>query len=714
MQPTTKALEFFGNRTSFGVVDGVPFARLVPGFAFAQFAALIEGDAAQQVHERLVWRLASCLFDPLDSTYPPGAFERTQTYIDNRVRKERLSAFWQSLVRARTMLQARKAPSKEEEAVAYLCGHEIADACGALLQGRDFRLATLVAEIGGDETMRRDMRGQLNEWRRLKMLSEFSDPVRVLYELLAGNTSVCEGYAGQLEDRAQPIVISARFDLDWRQAFGLRLWYGIHDEEPAQNAVFKYLEDLESHVEGRTRPVPWFVEEGIRPLWDDAKHGEREDLLWGLLKVFSGCMEGTDRFALEDVIMPENHQLSPVDFRLAWQLYHMLQKLQLADFRPAGVDANGIEIPSPKVDQLTADFAWQLEAGGQWVWALFVSMHLLDSDSRLSAIQGVLARQAGELPDDTDADDTDDTDDDGNDGGGVFRLLTQKYMVPSKWIWEAKALHARAVTQDHVREVQYLIRASNFEEAHRALVDTVAPQAVIADDIAALGRLLDAFKDVDVIEKWASGGQVYRDYLTLLQLTSVTNVAVEGARGVTVEGARAVAADKHLASVVKRLAAALPSWMDNDQDGNARLSFHQRVAAQEMSATLAKVVLGMTKELGNVSLISPYPSLPILTSLAATSLFMGNWLTVPVPFNSIQCRPSQKHKSSRCPCPKTNTCNIPSTCRLTTTEPSWRGVNEEYLTVPYPPVAEQKVWSGSSKKWIFGLLCSGERVQLLV
>ena len=556
----------------------------MPGFAFAHFAALIEGDDPQQVHERLVWRLASCLFDPLDSTYPPGADERTQTYIDNRVRKERLSAFWQSLVRAQAMLQVRKAESKEEEAVAYLCGHEIADACGALLQGRDFRLATLVAEVGGDETMRRDMRDQLNEWRRLKMLSEFSEPVRVIYELLAGNTSVCEGYTGQLEDRAQPIVISARFDLDWRRAFGLRLWYGIQDEEPAQNAVFKYLEDLENHQEGRALPVPWFVEERIRPLWDDAKHEEREDLLWGLLKVFSGCMEGSDRFALEDIIMPENHQLSPVDFRLAWQLYHMLQKLQLADFRPAGVDANGIEIPSPKVDQLTADFAWQLEAGGQWVWALFVSMHVLDSDSRLCAIQGLLARQAGELAEEADDD--------------VFRLLTQKYMVPSKWIWEAKALYARAVTQDHAREVEYLIRASNFEEAHRALVDTVAPQAVIADDMAALGRLLGAFKDVDCIEKWASGGQVYRDYLTLLQLTSGTNAAADGAHG--------VAADKHLASVVKRLAAALPSWMDNDQDGQARLSFHQRVAAQEMSATLAKIVLGMTKELGNVSLFALY------------------------------------------------------------------------------------------------------------
>ncbi len=583
--------------------------------------------------------MAGCLFDRLDSEYPARGFPpEVREYIDGRLRKDRLSAFWTRLVRDTAMRQVQQATSKEEEAIAYLSAHLVEDACGALVEGRDFRLATLVSMIGGDESIRRDMGEQLDEWRRSKMLSEMSEPIRALYELLAGNTSVCEGYKGALEDRARTFTISQRFRLNWKQALGLRLWYGIREEDPLQVAVHRYAQDLAAHVEDHARPVPWFVEHAKTARAHGArKGGQQEDLLWGILKIFADHVEGKQRYKLEDIIMPQNHQLSPVDFRLAWQLYQAFHAMHIADFAPGGTDATGMRVPSAQVAQLTLDFAWQLETAGEWRWAVWVALHLADAPQRVRVVQALLARHGGAIGD--------------GPGDAAFKQLAHVFFVPEAWLWEAKALHARSVRQDHVREVEYLLRARNWAEAHDALVRRVAPRAVIADNTAVLARLLGGVERADLVRGWDAGGQVYMDYLRLLELSAEQSpLAAPSDDWVSVGGdgetheqqqlqprgnknerqerehrrQRGLPLDTDTVSVVNRLLAALPAWSrnggdtsdgDGDGDGHQRLSLHQRVAVQEMSSRLARFILDRAKKPGCVSFFHS-----LLSSLLSPSL----------------------------------------------------------------------------------------------
>src|SRR5277367_3942595 len=111
----------------------------------------------------------------------------------NILRKDNVSAFWQKLVGQASNRYVAMAKSSEEKAIACLSGHRISDACGHLLNGKDFHLATLVALIGGNERIKKNIREQLSEWQKSRVLSEFSQSIRAIYELLAGNVCVCDG-----------------------------------------------------------------------------------------------------------------------------------------------------------------------------------------------------------------------------------------------------------------------------------------------------------------------------------------------------------------------------------------------------------------------------------------------------------------------------------------------------------------------------------------
>ena len=481
--------------TRFHLEHGVPKASLKPeAFHFQPFPGVIRATNAQSKHEKLVWELASVLFDDidLDREIPDVEIaDGKHSYFEMRVRKERLSDFWSRLVREAAFEQAKKAEGGEERAIAYLSAHQVEDACGALLEGRNFRLATLIAMIGGDRTMRRDMKAQLTEWRRLKVLSEMTEPIRALYELLAGHVCVCEGNKGSPEDQARSFILSDRFNLDWRQSFGLRLWYAILEKEPISVAIKQYQEDLLTHHEEGARPRPWYLEQEIPALWTDPNAGEREDLLWGLLKVYVSTQgDRPCTTSLQDILMPANHQVSPIDYRLAWQLQQTLSI------------HNSTSTTTSALDCLTTDYAWQLSDSGHWKESIYVLLHLSSPSERQVGIQSVLSQHAFSLS-----------------SPEAFQRLTEAYLIPAAWIYEAQALYARSVTQDHTAEVRYLLQAGNLQEAHTTLCSVVAPRAVIEDDTSTLKTLLDGFGDGSKLADWAIGGAVYADYLRLLENT---------------------------------------------------------------------------------------------------------------------------------------------------------------------------------------------------
>jgi nuclear pore complex protein Nup98-Nup96 len=467
--------------------------------------------------------------------------------MEARIRKDNLSSFWQKLVADTSAQRLALARTHEEKAIAALSAHNVVEACQQLIKGNSFHLATLIALIGSKDSLRKDIRAQLAQWQESRMLSEFSEPVRALYELLAGNVCVCDGTKGAApEDRIESFVISKRFGLDWRQAFGLRLWYGILSNESVHDAIDKFADDLANEKE-TARPLAWYVEDQIPALWEDKDRHDREDLLWGLMQLYA-----FNNVPLERVLLPENSQLSPLDFRLVWQLSQALAA------SPASLQFHD----ENKADEITVAFAAQLTNEGSWLDAIFVLLHLENAKSREKAIQDQLGRYARRI---------------GSEDSPTFITLAQTYQIPTPWIWEAKALYMRSVEKNPGAEVQCLIRAESFKEAHRTFSREVAPKTVIELDLDTLRELLRGFKGREgMIPEWHLGGQIYLDFLELADCEKKSR-----------------AVDRQ---VLERLLAGLPAVVEESRHPG----FMERVAVETISAAVAKAVVAMSKN-GQVS-----------------------------------------------------------------------------------------------------------------
>ena len=497
--------------------------------------------------EQDVWELASILFDKLDFKAYTGLPRKKAASFEHRLRKDDLSRFWQKLCKSAARDAYSAASSAEERAIAHLTANRVSEACEALLQGKDYRLAVLAAQLGDNGINREDIASQIEEWRKQNMLSEMTEPIRALYELLAGNTCKCEGKRGPLEDRARTFVISERFDLDWERAFGLRLWYAIGPEDPLEVAVQKFAEDLES---GEVKkPLPGFVDERTSREPQDKTPESRDHILWGLLKLYAGSKTPISAPTLADTVDPMNTIGHPLGSRLSFQLYHLL----------------ALHFPQSdhtKADQITWDFATQLESTGDWVWALFAILHLSNPQQRKLAIQSLLAHHASDIND------------------GELTTLNTEFQIPAPWIWEAKALLSRS-KEDAVGEVEHLLRARNWTEAHAVLCRAVGPQAVIEQDYATLQELLQRFEGRNEVEDWGAGGQIYEDFVAL----------VHSGGGME---------RKAKSETVGHLLEALPVMGER-----ADIGFEEGVAIKEMSAVVAKAALELAEKVRYSHIYNP-------------------------------------------------------------------------------------------------------------
>lgn len=490
-ESSAKALGNQISLTNVDLVNNVPTVSMVSVSSLTSFFHGQDLQSPANAHEKMVWELASILFDQIVDNQ--GA-QITPSGLRS-ARRRNLSKFWEGIVEEVVNRGVSMARTPEDKAIAALSGHRVPDACKHLIDGKNFRLATIVSMIGTNDQMMQDMKEQVRNWRDANVLAEFTDPIRVIYELLGGNVCAVDGKKGAMENRMDSFVISDKFGMDWKQAFGLRLWYAIASQDDVVEAIRQFEDDLRQDKE--KPPKPWFVEQGIQSLWEDTNKEEREDLLWGLLKLYAD-----KDMDLADILRPENSQLSPLDFRLCWQLGQALINTGKVTF---GEDIND------KTDAATLSFASQLTSEGNWLEAVFVLLHLTDPASRTKAIQEHLSRHARLI---------------GSEQSEDFITLTQAFKIPATWVWQAKALYQRAVKKDAKSEVLFLLRAHSHSEAHKTLVKHVAPQAIIERDYAGLWDLLEQFSSAaKSISDWNLGGKIYTDFLELVSLVQAGTIA---------------------------------------------------------------------------------------------------------------------------------------------------------------------------------------------
>lgn len=527
-------------------VDGTPLVRLGK-IDLRQFALSSAKD-----EERLLWQLINILFnDDIEDDISAGVPPQLRPQFAHRIKKDRLTRLWEGIIRARQTQSLDLVRSFEERAVLLLCSHRVDEACKTLVDSQNLHLATVVAQIGRDATSRSDMANQIDTWRQNNVLSEMSEPIRALYELVAGNSLRSEGKSGgALEDRASSFTFTDRFDLDWFQAFGLRLWYGITEDEPIEAAVSKFLDDLATGLEPAI-PLSSHNTSTRTTEQSRADPSGCESPLWVLLKAYSAA-NGSARIPpveLPSAFLPHSLSGDCLDSRLSFQLHHVF----------AAVGSNdAIKISQSQADRLAWDFASELIAGQELPLAIFVLLHLSQSEDRKRAVQETLARFGAVLPDPTTSD--------GSASDPTWLHLTNDLQVPEAWIWVAKALYARA-SGDASREVNCLIRGKHWNDAHATFCRVVGPTAVISRDYATLEQLVNGFGDGPErkVRGWASGGGIYEDYLRLA-------TAPRRRRDPT---------------RLSRLINALKNRGDHIHSGQGVESLEERVAFKEMSRAVA-------------------------------------------------------------------------------------------------------------------------------
>ena len=109
---------------------------------------------------------------------------------------------------------------------------------------------------------------------------------------------------GGKENKTSTFTIAKRFGLDWRRAFALRLWYGTLDDEPIEMAVAQFADALRDGFD-EVKPVPWFVEQNVDMGFKDPEADNREDILWGILKLYASSKLDLPA-NVEDILAPQN------------------------------------------------------------------------------------------------------------------------------------------------------------------------------------------------------------------------------------------------------------------------------------------------------------------------------------------------------------------------------------------------------------------------
>ncbi|EGE86857.1 nucleoporin SONB [Blastomyces dermatitidis ATCC 18188] len=563
-QPTSppSTLDEQKSRTNILVIDNVPFARLSK-VDFSALADTVRDNSPAGDLERQVWQLANVLFnDDIHDDISAGVPKNLRHQYLHRIKKDRLSRLWQSIIRDRHSNEIANIESPEERAIAYLCSNRIDEACKTLVESRNLHLATLIPQIGRNSTVRRDMQEQIESWRKHNVYSEMTEPIRALYELLAGNCLRSDGKpGGALEDRASTFYLSERFELDWIQAFGLRLWYGIDEGASIEAAVELFHHDI---THGNEPAYPFSAVSG-----DSSRDDPLESPLWVMLKSFTAVVGRQENrkippIHLPEAILPDALSGTPLRNRFSFQLFHHLQALM------GHLDAAVIN--EARGDQLTWDYAWELAALEQFPSSIFVLEHLLNSSQRERSIKELLSRFAAWLPVRTFDDGT---------PNPLWNYIVGDLQVPTSWIWVAKALYARAQC-DPSSEVQYLINAKHWNEAHETFRRLVGPRTVIERDYATLGTLLSGFGESPErkVRGWVTGGAIYDDFLHL--------ITAKGARREPSRLKRLVSA---LAALGLKMESEKGRDMDKDENrdspSSASVSLEETVAFREISHVVA-------------------------------------------------------------------------------------------------------------------------------
>uniref|UniRef100_A0A8C3VIW9 Nuclear pore complex protein Nup98-Nup96 n=1 Tax=Catagonus wagneri TaxID=51154 RepID=A0A8C3VIW9_9CETA len=169
-----------------------------------------------------------------------------------------------------------------EAVFSYLTGKRISEACSLAQQSGDHRLALLLSQLVGSQSVRELLTMQLVDWHQLQADCFIQDERLRIFALLAGKP------VWQLSEQKHINVCS---QLDWKRSLAVHLWYLLPPTASISRALSMYEEAFQNTSEGDRYaccPLPSYLE-GSGCVVEEEQDSQRplQDVCFHLLKLYS-------------------------------------------------------------------------------------------------------------------------------------------------------------------------------------------------------------------------------------------------------------------------------------------------------------------------------------------------------------------------------------------------------------------------------------------
>lgn len=409
-----------------------------------------------------VWSLMHALWGYLDDI-------DQQDHTIVMLRRDLLSSWIESVVTDNDLLKSNI--DYLDRLLNLMMCHKVSEACELSLENADFNLSLLMAQSSGGPAIRQLIQHQLVSWREVEA-DEFIDERRLRVMMMIGGVSAMDGPSQS--------VLNIFDQLNWLKCLALQLWYISSPVSSVTDSVIAYEQNFQQVDFEVAPPTPSYISQ------IDQTDFKYYDIRYHLMKLFSQRSH-----PLEVLLHPANYTKDLMDYRLSFLLLQVLTTLGYH------------HISESCRLKIYTTLSEQLESNGLWEWSVWIMLHIVDKNHRESAIQQLLYRH---IRVDGEADDNDCTEKE--------KFIINSLMVPEKWISYAKAVRAGAMGNHHV-EVKYLLKAKQWSKAHEVMMQHIAPDLVINDQMDFLKSLLKQFESTRDIQNWKNQGEVLLHFIEL-------------------------------------------------------------------------------------------------------------------------------------------------------------------------------------------------------
>lgn len=327
-----------------------------------------------------------------------------------------------------------------------------------------FRLASLLGQIGGDDSFALLMEKQLQLWVQSDADKTMGAEVLKVYRLLAGAAAECFDYSSLLTETT------------WTQSLGIVFWYCLGNASRLGDALAEY---RAAAAEGQAS-APSLVLGGVAQ--------PELSAVFSLLRVL---LESPSAANVCAALRPEGFSRDALDY---WPPYVLSVVFDCLGMLPAD---------APVASVTRNHFVAALLAAGDWKWALFVILQQSDEVARRVQCKDTLVRFIGGVP--------------SAKLNETRQFLEGALRIPPSWVDEALG----CVLPSPSERAQHLIDAGCWEEANSVICFELA-----ASWIFSTGASLAPLKDLLAIVEgsvdqddaaWGDSGSVLLQYLRFME-----------------------------------------------------------------------------------------------------------------------------------------------------------------------------------------------------